>query len=80
MMILREGVQYVHCCGITFHYYLDNWLICHHHPAILFEHLCFVLNIAVCLGCLVNLKKADLVLSQQFTYLGLDFDTVLALV
>ena len=32
------------------------------------------------LGWLVNLKKSDLVRSQQFTDLGLDFNTVLALV
>ncbi len=31
-MILREVAQYVHRCGINFHYYLDDWLIRHRHP------------------------------------------------
>ncbi len=80
MMVLREVVQYVHRWGIKFHFNLDNWLIRHRNPAILSDHLQFVLDLAACLAWLVNLKKSDLVPRQQFTYLGLDFDTVLALV
>ncbi len=38
MMVLRGVAQYVHCCGIKFHYYLDNCLIRHPNPAILSDH------------------------------------------
>ena len=77
-MVLREVAQYVYRRGIKFHYYLDDWLIRCYDPVVLFDYLQFVLNLAICLGWLVNLKKSDLVPSQQFTYLGLDFNTVLA--
>ena len=68
------------CLLIKFHFYLNDWLICHHDLSVLVEHLTFVLNPATPLGWLVNLEKAVLVPSQQFIYLGLDFDTQLALV
>ena len=79
-MVLREVAQYVHCHGIKFHFHLNDWLICHRDPAILVKHLKFVFGLAIHLGWLVNLKKLDLVPSQQFIYLGLDFDMQLALV
>ena len=80
MMILREVAHYVHHRGIKFQYFLDEWLIRHCDPDVLTEHLQLMLDLAAHLGWLVNLKKSDLVPRQQFTYLGLDFDTVLALV
>ena len=80
MLVLREVAQYVHPHGIKFRFYLDDWLIHHLDPAILSNHLQFVLDLATHLGWLENLKKSDLVPSQQFTYLGLDFDMQLALV
>ncbi len=60
MMVLREVAQYVQHCAIKFHFYLNDWLICHRDPAILVEYLIFVLGLATCWGCLVNLKKSDL--------------------
>ena len=49
-------------------------------PSLLSEHLWFILDLVACLGWLVNLKKSDLVPSWQFKYLGLGFNTELALV
>ncbi len=73
-------MQYIQHCGIKFHFYVNDWLICHQDPVTLVEHLNLVLSLVSHLGWLVNLKTLDLVPSQQFVYFGLDFDTQAALV
>ncbi len=79
-MVLREVAQFDHHCGIKIHFYLDDWLIHHQDQVVLSQHLKFVISLASHLSWLSNLKKSDLVPSQQFVYLGLDFDTEAALV
>ena len=82
MMVLREVAQYVHCCGIRFSYYLDDWLICHCNPAVLSDHLQFLLDLGMRLGVARHLKKvrSGVQPTVYIIYLGMDFDTVLALV
>ena len=80
VMVLREVAQYIYHHGIKFHFYLNDWLICHHDPAIWVKHLTYVLDFAMHLWWLVNLKKSNLVASQQLIYLGLDFVMHLALI
>ena len=79
MMVQREVSQYVHHLGIKFDVYLNDLLIPHCDPDVLFKHFNIILSLAKCLAWLVNLKKSDLVPSQKFVYLGLDFDKQLAL-
>ena len=78
-MVLREVAQFVHHPGIKFHFYLKYWLICHQDQVILLEHLKFVISLTLHLGWLINLKQSDLLPSQQFVYLDLDFDTQAAI-
>ena len=77
-MILREMVQYVRHHGINSTIFSMTGSF-----AIVIQPSCpniYSLSSTLHLGWLVNLKKSDLVPGQQFTYLGLDCDTVLALV
>ena len=74
-MVLREMAQHLHCRGIKIHLYLDDWLIRSQDPVTLSDQLQYVRDLAQKLGLIINLEKSELVPTQQFVYLGVEFDT-----
>ena len=74
--VVREICSLVHRDGIRMRAYLDDWAIQAQSQEAALSHTETVLRHTEALGFNVNLKKSDLVPSQQFRYLGLLFDTV----
>ena len=77
--VTKPLVAYLHSRGINFHMYLDDCLITHRDPVVLKLHLDFALRVLGQLGWLVNLEKSDLTPSRDMIYLGIWFQTDLAL-
>ena len=75
-MIARELCAAVRGLGIFLRAYLDDWLIHNLSRQECLSHTGLVLQMAARLGFTVNFLKSDLSPSQQFTYLGMAFDTV----
>ena len=55
--------------------YLDNWLIRYLIRNRLISHIKFTLQMVQNLGFIPNLKKSDLIPTQEFTFLGMEFLT-----
>ena len=72
--------QVVRASGVFSHPYLDDWLIRALTHTTSTESTQLVLDTLVKLGWIVNLKKSDLVPSQDLVFLGARFDTRAGLV
>ena len=74
--VVRELCSLVHRLGIRMRAYLDDWAIQAQSQETALAHTNTVLRHTEALGFNVNLAKSDLLPSQEFTYLGLQFNTV----
>ncbi|XP_070173457.1 uncharacterized protein [Littorina saxatilis] len=74
-MIVRQLCALVRQQGIRLRVYLDDWLVLNQLESLCDQHTRIVLQTARDLCFSVNQGKSDLVPSQQFTYLGMVFDT-----
>ena len=63
----------LHGNGITFHRYLDDWLIMASSSQLCSSNTLQVLELTVKLGFLVNHQKSALAPSQDFVYVGIRF-------
>ena len=59
-----------HQQGIKIHLYLDDWLIRADSKEVVQQHLIFVQNLMSDLGLITNVKKSQLVPTQNFVFLG----------
>ena len=73
--LLRPVVQLLRLQGIKLHVYLDDWLIRDLSPLRARTHADLVLRVLQYLGWVINFSKFDLVPSQQFEFIGMQFDT-----
>ncbi len=73
--VVRDVCAQVHRLGIRMRAYLDDWAIQAQSEVLARRHTDNVLRITEALGFNVNLSKSDLVPSQEFRYLGLQFNT-----
>ena len=72
--LVKPLVKWAVSLGINLIVYLDDWLIFHEDKNILESHRDQVIEKAVKLGWIINLKKSDLTPAQQFEFLGVQFD------
>ena len=75
-MVARVLCGSVRALGVFLRAYLDDWLIHNQRRQACLAHTELVLRTASRLGFTVNFLKSDLTPSQQFLYLGMQFDTV----
>ena len=61
--------------GIKLHVYLDDWLIRASSAVQARTHADLVLQVLQHLGWVINFSKSDLVPSQQFNFIGMQFNT-----
>ena len=66
--------------GIRLVRYIDDWLIASEDHDTLLQHRAWLLQLCEDLGILVNMEKSELTPTRSITYLGMDLDTVNALV
>ena len=62
--------------GIRLRVYLDDWLLLARSASQCQAHSQFVLNLCMRLGFVLNDEKSELIPSQKFLYLGIQFDSV----
>ena len=62
--------------GIRLRVYLDDWLLLARAADLCLNQAQIVLDLCLRLGFVLNAEKSDLVPSQNFLYLGMNFDTV----
>ncbi|XP_070181208.1 uncharacterized protein [Littorina saxatilis] len=62
--------------GVRLRAYLDDWLILHQDQVLCSRHTQRVLSLAFQLGFTVNRVKSELDPSQDFSYLGMQFNTL----
>lgn len=75
-MVVRALAQHLRAQGIRLRCYLDDWLILAASSETCARHTQMVRAMAERLGFVLNIPKCDLVPSQRFLYLGIEFDTV----
>ncbi|KAK7087812.1 hypothetical protein V1264_021816 [Littorina saxatilis] len=75
-MIVRQFCSLIRGQGIRLRTYLDDWLILNQAQSLCLSHTQIVLQEAAELGFKINDKKSELTPSQNFTYLGMVFNTV----
>ena len=73
--LLRPVVQLLRLQGIKLHVYLDDWLIRASSIVQARTHADLVLQVLQHLGWVINFSKSDLVPSQQFDFIGMQFNT-----
>ena len=73
--LLRPVVQLLRLQGIKLHVYLDDWLIRASSTVQARTHADLVLQVLQHLGWVINFSKSDLVPSQQFDFIGMQFNT-----
>ncbi|KAK7099322.1 hypothetical protein V1264_018910 [Littorina saxatilis] len=75
-MVTRQLCSLVRQKGIRLRAYLDDWLVLNQNQQSCSLHTQAVLDQANDLGFQINQSKSELIPSQNFTYLGMTFDTV----
>ena len=73
--LLRPVVQLLRLQGIKLHVYLDDWLIRVSSAVQARTHADLVLQVLQHLGWVINFSKSDLVPSQQFDFISMQFNT-----
>ena len=73
--IVRELCSYLRGKGVRLRAYLDDWLILASSQEQCAAHTLLLLQSATELGFLVNYRKSELTPSQEFSFLGMEFDT-----
>ena len=65
---------------ITLFPYLDDWLSRNQNGLTLLEHRQLIIQLIVNLGLIINQEKSDLIPSQKFIFIGMEFLTHLSIV
>ena len=72
--ILKPVLAKLRSLGIKVHGYLDDWLIRGNSPQQVAQHVQVVTSLLTDLGWMISWEKSNLVPTQVFTFLGLQFD------
>ena len=69
--VMKSIAAYLRTRSISIHMYLDDWLIRADSPERLRSDAQFVIDLVSRLGCMINVKKSELVPTQAFQFLGM---------
>ena len=73
--LLRPVVSLLRQQGVKLHVYLDDWLIRADTPEEAQLHAQTTIKVLQFLGWIINFEKSDLTLSQDFQFIGMQFNT-----
>ena len=73
--LLRPVIVLLRQRGVKLHVYLDDWLICADTPEPTQLHAQTIISVLQFLGWIVNFEKSDLTPSQEFQFIGMQFNT-----
>ena len=74
-MLLRPVVSLLRQQGVKLHVYLDDWLIRADTPEQAQLHAQTTIRVLQFLGWIINFEKSDLTPSQDFQFIGMQFNT-----
>ena len=74
-LLMTVIVTYLRRRAIILHPYLDDWLSRNQSRLILLEHRHFIIQLITSLGLIINQEKSDLIPTQMFTFIGMEFLT-----
>ena len=74
-LLMTVIATYLRRRAIILHPYLDNWLSRNQSRLILLEHRHFIIQLITSLGLIINQEKSDLIPTQMFTFIGMEFLT-----
>ena len=74
-LLMTVIATYLRRRAIILHPYLDDWLSRNQSRLILLEHRHFIIQLITSLGLIVNQEKSDLIPTQMFTFIGMEFLT-----
>ena len=74
-LLMTVIATYLRRRAIILHPYLDDWLSRNQSRLILLEHRHFIIQIITSLGLIINQEKSDLIPTQMFTFIGMEFLT-----
>ena len=58
---------------IILHPYLDDWLARNQNRQVLLEHRNYLMSLITSLGLIINYEKSELIPTQTFTFIGMEF-------
>ena len=73
--LLRPVVSLLRQQGVKLHVYLDNWLIRADTPEQAQQHAQTTIKVLQFFGWIINFEKSDLTPSQDFQFIGMQFNT-----
>ena len=73
--LLRPVVALLRQRGVKLHVYLEDWLIRAHTPEQAQLHAQTTIRVLQFLGWIINYEKSDLTPSQEFQFIGMQFNT-----
>ena len=73
--LLRPVVSVLRQQGVKLHVYLDDWLIRADTPEQAQLHAQTTIKVLQFLGCIIKIEKSDLTPSQDFQFIGMQFNT-----
>ena len=78
--LMREIAMFLKMRAISLFPYLDDWLSKNQNQLTLLEHRHFIIQLISSLGLIINKEKSDLIPSQTFVFIGMEFLTHLNIV
>ena len=72
---MKVIASHLHKKAITLFPYLDNWLSRNQNCLALLEHRQFIIHLIVKLGLISNQEKSDLIPSQKYIFIRMEFLT-----
>ena len=70
---MKVIASHIHRKAITLIPYLDDWLSRNQNCLTLLEHRQFIIQLIVNLEIIINQEKSDLIPSQKFIFIGMEF-------
>ena len=74
-LLMTVIATYLRRRAIILHPYLDDWLSRNQSRLTLLEHRHFIIQLITSLGLIINQEKSDLIPTQMFTFIGMEFLT-----
>ena len=74
--LMTAIASHLHTKAISLFPYLDDWLSRNQNRRLLLQHRQFIIHLISALGLIINQDKSDLIPSQDFVFIGMEFHTL----
>ena len=74
--LMTAIASHLHNKAISLFPYLDDWLSRNQNRRLLLQHRQFIIHLISALGLIINQDKSDLIPSEDFVFIGMEFHTL----